>query len=248
MLKGIYSITLPLCAALMMTTSCYASDHVPVTGFARTFITGEPLIGGTVTVLETGQKVTTNQKGEFGPILYPANHPITLRFEKWGYKTTQSATVLVPPTGLTGKYDNITFQVPETVTYALLASVIGATIDDNNCHVVTTVTDYHKTMDDIPQGIEGAKLVLFPGRSELPFYFDIFKSGPLKGKTNPFTRGLTQTSEDGGAAYFNLPPRHKPYRLTAEKDGTVFSSVEFVCTKGAFINISPPRGPSAYAQ
>lgn len=247
MFKGIYSISSLICGACTLASPCFATNDVPVSGFARTFITGEPLTGGTVTVLETGQKLTTNAKGEFGPIQYPANRPITLKFEKWGYKTTQSATVIVPPTGLTGKYDNITFQVPETVTYYLLASVIGATIDDNNCHVVTTVTDYHKTMDDIPQGVEGAKLVLLPGRTETPFYFDIFKTGPLKGKTNPFTRGLTETSEDGGAAYFNLPPRNKPYRITAEKNGVTFSSAEFVCSKGAFINISPPRGPSAYA-
>ena len=116
-------------------------------------------------------------------------------------------------------------------------------MDPEKCHVTTTITAYHKTLDDIPQGEPAAKVTLYPATDETPFYFDIFKSGPLKGKTNPFVRGLTETSEDGGVAFFNLPPSEKPYVLSAEKEGVVFTKAAFICNKGAFINISPPDGP-----
>ena len=170
---------------------------------------------------------------------------ITLLFEKWGYQTTQSGTAIVPPDGLAGPFDNITFQVPSIETYYLLANIIGATIDENSCHVTTTITAYHKILDDIPQGEADATVTISPSTNQIPFYFDIYKSGPLKGKTNPFTHGLTKTSEDGGVAFFNLTPSEQPYILSAEKNGVKFTEASFICRKGAFINISPPRGPMA---
>jgi hypothetical protein len=54
---------------------------------------------------------------------------------------------------------------------------------------------------------------------------------------------LNKTSEDGGVAFFNLPPRDEPYVISAEKSGVKFTEAVFTCKKGVFINISPPRGP-----
>lgn len=244
------SLKTNLCAitAILTTITCIASQSdgtAPVSGFARSFILGSDIADATITILETGEKIKTDANGHFGPINYPIGKPITLQLEKSGYKTTQTGTVIVPQEGLTGPYDNITFQIPTTETYYLLAWIIGANADDNNCHVVTTITDYHKTMDDLPQGIADATVTISPYIDETPFYFDIFTSGPLKGKTNPFTKGLTKTSEDGGVAFFNLPPLDKPYTLSAQKNGMTFTEAQFMCRKGAFINISPPRGPMA---
>lgn len=217
----------------------------PVAGFARSFLMGAKLSGGTVTILETGKKIQTDSNGHFGPILYPVGKPLTLEFEKWGYKTTQTSTVIVPPEGLAGPYDNLTFQVPSIESYYLLSKIIGAKIDDDSCHVTTTITAYHKTLDDVPQGESSAIVTLTPSVNETPIYFGIYESGPLKGKTNPFERGLTRTTEDGGAAYFNLPPRDEPYVISAYKKDVKFSEASFMCRKGSFINISPPRGPMA---
>lgn len=218
---------------------------VPVSGFARSFIMGANITDAAITVIETGQRLRTDARGHFGPIYYPVGKPITLLLEKWGYKTTQSATIIVPPEGLDGPYNNITFQVPSVESYYLLASIVGANIDDNSCHIAATITAYHKTMDDEPQGEANAILALTPEIYSPVFYFDIFKSGPLKGKTNPFTKGLTQTTDDGGILIFNLPPRDELYTLSAIKQNIAFSRVYFRCIKGAFINISPPRGPMA---
>lgn len=235
-------------AIIAFCTAAFATLHeetAPVSGFARSFVLGTPLADATITILETGLTIKTDAKGHFGPIFYPIGKPITLVFEKLGYKTTQSGTVMVPKSGLTGPYDNITFQVPSLETYYLLAAIVGAKINDENCHVTSTITAYHKTMDDDPQGEVNAKVSLTPYINEIPFYFDIFTEGPLKGKTNPFTKGLVQTSEDGGVAFFNLPPSDAPYTLSAVKAGVIFSETRFLCRKGAFINISPPRGPMA---
>ena len=239
-----YLLIKSIVVTFLVTSVVYAANNTaPVTGFARSFILGTPLSDATITVLETGQKIKTDKNGQFGPIEYPIGQAITLQFEKWNYKTTRSATIIVPKEGLTGPYHNITFQVPSVEAYYVLASIVGAKIDENSCHVTTTITAYQKTMDDDPQGEANAIAILSPDVNSVPFYFDIFDSGPLKGKTNPFTKGLTQTSLDGGVAFFNLPPRDEPYFLTAQKQGVIFNSAQFLCQKGVFINISPPQGP-----
>lgn len=238
-----------LSAALFLSSTLFAQTEktAPVSGFARSFITGSIISNADITILETGEKLKTDTNGHFGPINYPIGKPITLELQQSGYKTTQTGTFIVPPQGLSGPYNNITFQVPAWEAYAMLAYVIGANPDDNNCHVAITITDYQKTMDDIPQGEPDAKITLSPNINETPFYFDIFKTGPLKGKTNPFTKGLTQTTDDGGVAFFNLPPLHNNqlYTVSAQKVGLIFTETKFWCRKGAFINISPPKGPMA---
>lgn len=238
-----FSLTIILLGLISQLTFAREST-APVSGFARSFILGTLLSNATIRVNETGETFTTDSEGKFGPFQYPVGKPITLTFNKWAYKETQSATVIVPSEGLNTPYTNITFQVPAIQTFYILAGVIGASIDENSCHLTTTITAYHKTMDDDPQGIAGARVVISPQVDVTPFYFDIFRSGPLAGKTDPFTKGLTETSEDGGVALINIPPRDEPYTLTAEKQGVTFSKVQFMCKKGVYINLSPPQGPS----
>src|SRR3990167_10817024 len=100
--------------ALLTQSTAYASKegYAPVSGFARSFILGSEIANAAITIVETGEKITTDNHGKFGPIDYPIGKPITLMLQKWGYHTTQSATVIVPPEGLTWPYNNITFQVP----------------------------------------------------------------------------------------------------------------------------------------
>lgn len=235
---------------LPLSFNAYASKDglAPVSGFARSFIMGSEIANATITIVETGEKLKTDDHGKFGPIDYPIGKPITLVLEKWGYHTTQTATVIVPPEGLTGPYNNITFQVPSSESYYLLSAIVGAKEDPNSCHLAVTITAYHKNMDDIPQGEQNSVISLNIRSDQPVFYFDIFHSGPLKGKTNPFTKGLTQTSEDGGLLIFNLSPQDKPYIISATKPGVLFTESRFLCRKGMFINISPPQGPMALTQ
>lgn len=236
---------LTLVTALLFNTLTLAETGMaPVSGFARSFVFGSPLSGATITINETGQTYTTDDEGRFGPFNYPIGKPITLTLSKWGYKTTQSATLILPPEGANGPYNNISFQVPSVQTFYVLSKILGAVVDDNSCHLTATITKFHKTMDDIPQGMPGAEIVISPQGREKPFYFDIITKGPLTNKTYPFSNNLTKTTEDGGVAVFNLSPRELPYIVTAKKAGVKFSKALIICKKGAFINLSPPQGPS----
>lgn len=225
----------------------YAAETIktaPVYGFAQSFLTTAPIADASILVLETGATYKTNKQGQFGPILYPIGKPITLIFAKQGFITVQSETFTVPKEGLTDVYHQISFQVPSALIFRAFLFAMGGQLDEDSCHVVTTITAKHKTLADIPQGEVGATVTLHPNVNEKPFYFDMFKFTLIYGKTNPFTKGLQSTTEDGGVAYINIPTSDKLYTLSAEKSGHVFSSAHFLCRKGAFINISPPRGPS----
>lgn len=229
--------------------NCFANTHTAqVTGYAQSFVTNKPIADATITVLETQQQFKTKTNGTFGPIDHPIGKPITLIFAKDGFATTQSATVIVPKKGLHDTYSQFTFQVPSDLAFLFLKKAIGAEENSDACHVTSTVTAWHKTLGDVVQGEAGATIKVIPEVTEKPFYFDIFLSGPFKGRTYPFATGLAQTSADGGIAFFNLPPRDQAYRLIAVKQGVTFSEASFLCRKGAFINISPPHGPMALAQ
>jgi hypothetical protein len=231
-------------SSCLFATTSYAATTAPVTGFARDFLTGKPIPDADITVLENGLKIKSNDQGLFGPLEWPVGKTITLVIEKTGYQTTQSATITVPAEGLNTPYNNISLQPFDVFTYNMFALAMGIKIDNEKCHVGTTVTAYHKNLNDLPQGERQAKILLTPNTSEIPFYFGIFTDGPLKDNPNPFARGLTETTDDGGVVFGNLEPSDEPYTMTAVKSGVNFTQVKFLCRKGIFINISPPQGPT----
>ncbi|MFT4058563.1 MAG: carboxypeptidase regulatory-like domain-containing protein [Legionella sp.] len=218
-----------------------------VSGFARSFVSGMPIADATITIIENEQlKFHTNSAGKFGPFEWPVGQPITLVLEKqgsfWsGYKTTQTATLIVPPEGIDSeKYlKNISFQVPSNMAYKFLAVATGLTEDPLACQIAATITPPNTTLDDIPQGIEGVTVKLSPCTNSIPYYFGIF---PIVHKTNPFIRTLTSTSLDGGVLFPNVPPGD--YILYAEKNGMIFSEVTIKARQGILVNASPPKGPT----
>lgn len=218
-----------------------------VSGFARSFISGQPIAGATITVVENNQlKFQTDSSGKFGPFEWPVGEPITLVFEKpgsfWtGYKTTQTATLIVPTEGINNEnfLKNISFQVASNMAYKFLAFAMGETENPEACQIAATVTPPNTTMDDIPQGIEGVTVSLSPKVDVKTFYFGIF---PIVHKTNPFIRTLKETSLDGGVAFLNVPPGN--YTMEARKDNIPFSKVSIKARKGMIVNASPPQGPT----
>jgi len=167
--------------------------------------------------------------------------------------TIQTGTYVVPQEGFTGAQHELAIQAANDLLYAVLKPTweleSGQKLEKGMCHVLATITAYGKTLNDCPQGEAGATAYLIaPGNyNHKVFYIGEFKSGPLKCKTNPFTKGLTETSADGGAFYMNLPPSRTPYTFSATKPGVQFSSVNFLCNKDAFINLNPPHGPTTLA-
>ncbi|KTC87056.1 hypothetical protein [Legionella brunensis] len=218
-----------------------------VSGFARSFISGQAISDATVTVLENEKlKFQTDSAGRFGPFEWPVGEPITLVFEKpgsfWsGYKTTQTATLIVPPEGINDAnfLKNISFQVPSNIAYKFLSFAMGLTEDPQACQIAATVTPPNTTMADIPQGVADVKVTLSPGVNSRTFYFGIF---PIIHKTNPFIRKLEATSLDGGVAFINVPPGD--YVMEAKKDNMLFSKVAIKARKGVVVNASPPHGPT----
>ncbi|KTD43189.1 hypothetical protein [Legionella parisiensis] len=218
-----------------------------VSGFARSFISGQPIADATITVLENNNlKFKTDSSGKFGPFEWPVGEPITLVFEKpgsfWsGYKTVQTATLIVPPEGIHDEnfLKNISFQVPSNVAYQFLSFAMGETEDPKACQIAATITPPNTTMDDIPQGVEGVTVSLSPKVDAKTFYFGIF---PFIHKTNPFIKTLKATSLDGGVAFLNVPPGD--YIMKAEKGNIPFSEVKIKAREGMIVNASPPQGPT----
>lgn len=229
------------------------SSTVPVTGFAQSFLFDNKISRAKIAVLETGKIIYSDKKGNFQFCAKPGAQ-ITLLLKKksflpWNdYKTTQSATFVVPKNGFVGRFNNITFQVPTMATYRLLKTIIseerGIQLDPTKCNIVTTVTAFHKTLYDDPQGEPNATVFLQQSHKPImlptqPFYFGI-----IAGKTNPFTPKRVTTSLDGGVLIYNLAASNVPYLIFARKKGVQFNAKQFICKPGAFINISPPQGPT----
>lgn len=234
------------------TIHCQAPT-VPVVGHAQALVADARIKNATIHIMETGQSITTNQHGQFAFCALP-KRKLTLTLTKnsssiWqNYHPTQSATVIVPPQGLTGPHHEITFQTPREKTYRVLQKIITKQrhfhAKKNCCQVVTTITAYNKTLKNDPQGISGAHIKLMHNNKlfqppQRPFYFAMVLE-----KTNPFSSKRTESSEDGGVIIYNLPASKSPYTITAEKPGMQFSNSQFICRAGALINLSPPHGPT----
>jgi hypothetical protein len=220
------------------------ASGAPISGFARGYVTGDPIPEATITVLETGRTLKTDRDGKYA-FHHPVGARLTLQLTKLGFEPVQTDTVVVPASGLTGPHDNIALQALLKLEYELFQAAIGMRPDPRMCHVATTIAAAGKTVYDHFQGEPGARLVLDPEAPTPAFYFAAFgDKGPLAYQSNPFVRTLEATSQDGGAAVFNLPPRDELYTLTAVKPGVRFSEAKIWCRPGSFINVSPPRGPT----
>ena len=186
----------------MQSRNIMGALYAEVSGFVRSFISGMPIPNARITVCEDEKlEFYTDSKGRFGPFEWQVGQPITLVFEKpgsfWsGYKTTKTATVIVPPEGINSDnfLENISFQVPSNMAYKAISWLLWDTEDPESGHIAATVTPPNTTMDDIPQGIENVTVTLSPDPGIEPYYPGIF---PFFHKTNFFSRNLKATSLDG---------------------------------------------------
>ena len=247
----VLAITIGVLPVLSLALSVVQSSSVAtanVTGYARSFVTAHRIAGAVITASGDGRhaalNTTTDSEGRFR-FQWPVGHRVELTITAEGYYPTTGAALVVPSNGFSGPHNEYTFQTPRMLTYEALKAVVihwqHGQIDPSCCHVVTTVCAENKTLDDDPQGEPGATIELDPPPTVKvpPFYFGI-----IDGKTNPFSRGLLNTSADGGAAWFNVPVREQPYTLLARKDGVIFSNTSFYCRANRLVNIAPPQGPS----
>jgi hypothetical protein len=185
-----------------------------------------------VSLLEQPDKsMTTGTDGHFEFHGLVPGRDVTLVLEHPGYHPIQTGTLRVADADL----ERVTFQAVSPMMYAILAGIVGVQPDDEHCcQMVTTVTRIGKSMYDTgAHGEAGATVTLDPPLSAEhgPIYFNA--------QVRP-DRTLTQTSDDGGVLFIQVPPGE--YTWTASKPDAEFRRVRMKCRAGLLVNASPPWG------
>jgi hypothetical protein len=224
------SLSLPACGG--------DDDGVSVSGDAFLFNGGSGLDGrlpaATVTVLEAPEReVVTEVDGHYQIDGLEVGAEVTLALELENYHPTLTSTITLGDDGA----ERVTFQVVHDAIYDLMAEMLEIVPDEeHDCQIATTVTRVGKSLyDEGAHGEGGATVTLDPPLAgEGPVYFDA--------SVLP-DRSLTETSEDGGVLFLQVPAGD--YVMTATKAGVEFAPVAITCRAGWLVNASPPYGLQA---
>lgn len=173
---------------------------------------------------------TTDAAGHFVIPGVPIGSDASLVMEHPDYILIQTATFEVPAEGIS----RITFQAVTPDVRDALAGVLGLTIDPTACQLVTTVTRIGRSVyDPGAHGEAGATVTIDP---PLPA-----SSGPVYFNSSVIPQAsLTETSDDGGVLFSNVPPGD--YVWTATKAGATFAPLRMTCRAGVLVNAAPPWG------
>jgi hypothetical protein len=223
-----------LALALLLASCSTPAATTHVSGDAFDFLVGLETGGigsAHVFVLEDpALTATTDATGHFSISGVPIGSEATLVMEHPDYIPIQTATFDVAASGL----DRVTFQAVTPATRDTLAGILSLTIDDTRCQMVTTVTRIGRSVYD--PGAHGEAGVLVTIDPPLPA-----SSGPVYFNASVIPDPtLTETSEDGGVLFANVPPGE--YTWTATKDGATFAQVRMRCRAGVLVNAAPPWG------
>jgi hypothetical protein len=214
-------------------TSCGAPSTTTVSGDAFDFSVG--ITGGIanahVYLLENASlDAHTDAMGHFVIANVPIGSDATLVMEHPDYILIQTATIAVPVAGLS----RVTFQAVTPNVRDALAASLGLTVDPTRCQMVTTVTRIGRSVYDM--GAHGESMATVTLDPPLPS-----TSGPIYFNAMVFPdRSLTQTSDDGGVLFTNVPAGD--YTWTATKAGATFAPVRMRCRAGVLVNAAPPWG------
>lgn len=189
--------------------------------------------GATISVLEHPElSVVTGADGTFVFDGLPVGEDVTLVLEHPDYPLLQTGTHVLPAEGI----DDLTFQAPSFAQYNGLAAILQITPDDTRCQMVTTATRKGGTI--LAPGAHGEAGVTVTSEPAAPA-----ESGPVYFNASVLPdRSLTETSEDGGIVFVNVPEGE--YVWTGHKAGATLAEVRFKCRAGVLVNASPPRGMS----
>lgn len=223
-----------LLAALAGCTAPVATATATLEGDAFDFSVGladGAIASAHVYVLEDPTlDATTDASGHFVIDGVPVGSDATLVLEHADYVPIQTATFEVPAGGLS----RVTFQAVTPAVRDALAMLLSVTLDETRCQMVTTITRVGRSVyDPGAHGEAGATVTIDPPlpASSGPVYFN---SSVLPDRT------LTESSDDGGVLFTNVPPG--TYTWTATKAGATFAQVRMTCRPGVLINASPPWG------
>jgi len=224
-----------LAAMMILGIGCGGDDGLTISGDAFLFAGGidARADGAIVTMVEDpDRQVETSATGHFSLDGFVEGDEVTLELAYPEHHAIQTGTF----TFGTESIERATFQVVHDAIYDLLSDMLEVTPDDTRCQVVTTVTRVGKSLyDEGAHGEEGATVTIDPPTGEEgPIYFN---SQVLPDRT------LTETSDDGGVLFLQVPPGD--YTLTATKPGVTFRPVAIKCRAGYLVNASPPWGLQA---
>jgi hypothetical protein len=156
--------------------------------------------------------VVTGADGHFKFEGLPVGADITLVMAHPDYHAIQTGTHVLPDEGL----QRITFQAVTPAIYGALAAIVGRDAGryEKYCQMVTTVTRVGKSIYDM--GAHGEAEVVVTIDPPLPA-----ENGPVYFNAMVIPEpGLTQTTEDGGVLFSQVPPGD--YTWTASKAGAEF--------------------------
>lgn len=194
-------------------------------------VSGPRVAGATVSVLEHPEKsVETGADGHFEIDGLAAGTDATLVLSHPDFFPTQSATYTLGARGI----DPFAFQALSQSLYQALSGLFMGLEMDTHCVIATTVTRLGGAVHvRVRQGEPGATLSISPASSEIegPVYF---------GENALPDMSLTQTTKDGGALFYHVPPGE--YVITAAKGGYTFHSEKVQCRAGFLVNAGPPLG------
>jgi len=215
-------------------TDTSAVEQVLVTGDAFAFGPGTMIPNAAISVLELPDASTTSDDAGHFELTLPAGAEATFVLEKAGYPKIYTKTFTLPDSGT---LERVSFQVPDDATFAALASIVMIEPDPATCQLASTVTRVGKSIyDDGAHGEAGATVTIEPA---LPA-----ENGPVYFNASVIPQpSLTETSDDGGVLYTNVPPG--TYVLHASKAGVEFIDVTIRCDAGVLVNPSPPYGLQA---
>ncbi|HWB79393.1 MAG TPA: carboxypeptidase-like regulatory domain-containing protein [Nannocystaceae bacterium] len=216
-------------------SSSGGAPSVDVSGDAFAFGPYTMIAGATVTIRELPEQQTaTDADGHFAFTGLPAG-AATFVFAADGYPLTSTKTFMLE--GTDAPVERVTFQVPDDATYDLLATVVDVMPDASTCQIASTVTRVGKSIYD--EGAHGEAAATVTIDPPLPA-----EHGPIYFNAQVIPqRDLTETSEDGGVLFVNVPAGQ--YTLTASKPGVEFEAVDIACEGGVLVNASPPYGLQA---
>jgi|GEM_PF-6961725 len=194
----------------------------------------------TVTDLHTGEQWVSGKDGYIKTNL-EVGRKLSLMFNASAeYPDTQTATVTVPKEGLTGRDNEITFQVPSDWLYHVLKKSFGE-YKEGHCHVVTTVQEYGKNMHD-DDGLAGAKAKLISEKDNKVLDTDMYL-GQI-GKYTEWFRPLIANGISSLSKAFNDKKLIKPVRTIVDKISEFGEDLKCKSTShdGAAIFFNVPQG------
>jgi hypothetical protein len=226
-----------LCALVLAGCGGGTPAQVSIKGDLFSFmseVNGPRVSGGTVAVLEHPEKsVVTGADGHFEIDGLDVGSQVSLTLSDPMFFPTQSATYTLGPHG----FDPLAFQVLPTVLYDALSGLFTGLEMDTHCVIATTITRLGGTVHvSVRQGEPGSTLSISPGSADIkgPVYFGV---DALPDMT------LQQTTKDGGALYYHVPPG--VYVISASKPGFTFTPQTVTCRAGFLVNAGPPSGVQA---